>query len=190
MNFSFNSFKETFQNHHVNLLKRFHKSSFLALTIKNEINKYLLRVFIHFTRNSLFEKMNFEKLSLVFLIENISKKKIKLTKWQIFNNIHQFSKKQFLFSSKTLRNFSNFLRDFNRMQQIRKIQSFFAIKNYINMKRTIKKLNIIDLNPINHEIPMKIQIDKENFNPNSSISSGYQLSELNDWMYMINILKI
>ena len=194
MNFSFDSIKQNFQNHHVNILTRFHKSSFLALTIKNEMNKFLLRVFIHFKRNSFFENMNFDKLSLFFLIPNISKQKIKLIKSQTFNKIRQFSKKQFLFNSKTLRNFSNFLRDFNRMQQIRKIQSFFAIKNYINLKKTIITLNTTDLNPeiyaINQDIPLKIRIDKENLNPNSSNSSGYQLSELNDWMYIIKLLKI
>lgn len=89
-------------------------------------------------------------------------------KIQAFNNIYNFKKINTL--NKIM--IKRFCRDFERMIQIRKIQTFFLIRNYISFKQSIITLDSIDLTHENLCCSQSFQNnelklhEKENSNPN------------------------
>ena len=180
----YNNLKQNRKSEHFQLLTRFHKSSYLALTIKNEITKCLARYFTNVKlncQNSV--KFNFQKFNLLFTVLRIFNKNTRTNKLFFFQNlIETRNLKKQNFNEKV---FKNFKRNFERMMNLRKMQVFCAIQNFASLKQTIITLNSVDLisNENNYEGEFNDRgYEKENFNPNPGYSFN-EYNEINDWMY-------
>jgi len=160
----------------------------LALTIKNEISKYLMRIFtnLKFCSQNYSKKEHFEHFGFVFIISKFFNKITKTNKIIAFKKIREaFKRKKQHLTEKIFRNFK---RNLERMMNLRKIQCFCAIKQFVSLKTTIITLNSVDLNPESQldenfeENSLNQEIDKENWNPNKGYSFN-EINEVNDWMY-------
>lgn len=146
---------------------RYHKSTFLALTIKNEISKYLQRRFNEikrFSQKSLLITALYDKLLFFMTLEKIMNKKQKELQKITMKNFEVLPRKNYIFDEKTLKFFS---RGVERMIYLRKTQVFFSIKNHYSLKQNVITLSSIDLEDENEILHNnKCFNNKENWNPN------------------------
>ena len=170
------------------------------MTIRNEINKHLLRIFMSLKYNMSQKTSKNEKLELFFILSRIFKKNFKIKKLYAYKKIGDNQKN--IYDAKYFRKLNFFAKSIDRMIQMRRMQTLFAVKNFTDLKHVLVTLNTIDLNMDNDNDDMGNfnRMDQENVNPNfkkqqsyESERSNYQnscnsssnddkISQINDWM--------